>query len=80
MARFGPWLFRIAHNETYSHFRKRRPEIDNGDETLIEREPARGPAPDLTIAVTSALDRLTGLSLLAQAPHQNGQFAEGRSI
>ena len=58
-ARFGPWLFRIAHNETYSHFRKRRPEVDNGDETLIEREPARGPAPDLTIAVTAALDRLT---------------------
>jgi len=25
-ARFGPWLFRIAHNESYSFFRKRRPE------------------------------------------------------
>ena len=26
-ARFGPWLFRIAHNEAYSLFRKRRPEV-----------------------------------------------------
>ena len=25
-ARFAPWLFRIAHNEAYSAFRKRRPE------------------------------------------------------
>jgi len=24
-ARFGPWLYRIAHNEAYSLFRKRRP-------------------------------------------------------
>ena len=26
--RFGPWLYRIAHNEAYSLFRKRRPETD----------------------------------------------------
>ena len=26
--RFAPWLFRIAHNEAYSMFRKRRPETD----------------------------------------------------
>ncbi|MDE3198057.1 MAG: sigma-70 family RNA polymerase sigma factor [Acidobacteriota bacterium] len=58
-ARFGAWLFRIAHNEAYSMFRKRRPEADAGDTDLIEREPARGPHPDLTIAVTSALGRLT---------------------
>jgi hypothetical protein len=25
-ARFAPWLYRIAHNEAYSLFRKRRPE------------------------------------------------------
>ena len=25
-SRFGPWLFRIAHNEAFSMFRKRRPE------------------------------------------------------
>ena len=34
--RFGPWLFRIAHNEAYSLFRKRRPE----DELPAESAPA----------------------------------------
>ena len=63
-ARFGPWLFRIAHNEAYSLFRKRRPEADtrrNGDDDAerMEREPARSVAPELTLAVTAALDRLS---------------------
>ena len=26
--RFAPWLYRIAHNEAYSMFRKRKPEAD----------------------------------------------------
>ncbi|HWR52065.1 MAG TPA: sigma-70 family RNA polymerase sigma factor [Bryobacteraceae bacterium] len=26
--RFGPWLFRIAHNEAFSLLRRRRPEVD----------------------------------------------------
>jgi RNA polymerase sigma-70 factor (ECF subfamily) len=58
-ARFGPWLFRIAHNEAYSLFRKRRPETDVEDAEFAEREPARTVHPELTIAVTAALDRLT---------------------
>ncbi len=58
-ARFGPWLFRIAHNEAYSLFRKRRPEADTEDAEFAEREPARTVHPELTIAVTAALDRLT---------------------
>ena len=29
--RFAPWLYRIAHNEAYSMFRKRRPECDVED-------------------------------------------------
>ena len=58
-ARFGPWLFRIAHNEAYSHFRKRRPEADTDDAERIEREPARTVAPELTLAVTAALGRLS---------------------
>ena len=57
--RFGPWVFRIAHNEAYSHFRRRRPEVGTEDVTRFEREPARGVAPELTIAVSAALDRLT---------------------
>jgi RNA polymerase sigma-70 factor (ECF subfamily) len=58
-ARFGPWLFRIAHNEAYSHFRKRRPEADGEDAERMEREPARSVAPELTLSVTAALDRLS---------------------
>jgi len=65
-ARFGPWLFRIAHNEAYSHFRRRRPEgpppeIEGNstyNDTFFERQPAPGIAIDLSLAVTAALDRL----------------------
>jgi len=34
-ARFAPWLYRIAHNEAFSAFRKRRPEGD-----VLTSEPA----------------------------------------
>jgi RNA polymerase sigma-70 factor (ECF subfamily) len=56
-ARFGPWLYRIAHNEAYSLFRKRRPETALEDAPL-ERNPAPGFPMDLSLAVTAALDRL----------------------
>jgi RNA polymerase sigma-70 factor (ECF subfamily) len=63
-SRFGPWLFRIAHNEAYSRFRKRRPEgaapeTAMGETSFFERQPAPGIAIDLALAVSSALDRLT---------------------
>ncbi len=38
--RFAPWLYRIAHNEAYSMFRKRRPESDVED---VEPESVRKP-------------------------------------
>jgi RNA polymerase sigma-70 factor (ECF subfamily) len=57
-ARFGPWLFRIAHNEAYSLFRKRKPEAAIDAPTFVERESPPGIAPELTLAVTAALDRL----------------------
>jgi RNA polymerase sigma-70 factor (ECF subfamily) len=56
-ARFGPWLYRIAHNEAYSTFRKRRPETPLED-VGAERNPAPGFSLDLSIAVTVALERL----------------------
>jgi RNA polymerase sigma-70 factor, ECF subfamily len=56
-ARFGPWLYRIAHNEAYSLFRKRRPETALED-APSERNPAPGFPIDLSLAVTAALDRL----------------------
>ena len=63
--RFAPWLYRIAHNEAYSMFRKRRPQTDMED---IEPE-ATGTGItvggssifpiELSLAVSSALDRLS---------------------
>lgn len=56
-ARFGPWLFRIAHNEAYSLFRKRRPETDIEELTV---EPSVSVFPiELSVAVGRALDRLS---------------------
>jgi len=61
-ARFGPWLYRIAHNEAYSLFRRRRPEtaLENLNEADVVslRSPAPGFSIDLSLAVTAALDRL----------------------
>ncbi len=64
-ARFAPWLYRIAHNEAYSLFRKRRPETD-----VDELEPegtdlgimvgGNSVFPiELSLAVAKALDRLS---------------------
>jgi RNA polymerase sigma-70 factor (ECF subfamily) len=62
-ARFGPWLFRIAHNEAYSRFRKYRPEVaapesEASETSFFERQTAPGIAVDLALAVAGALDRL----------------------
>jgi RNA polymerase sigma-70 factor, ECF subfamily len=67
-SRFAPWLYRIAHNEAYSLFRKRRPEAElppdsREGETEPDIEVAAGASPafpiELTLAVTSALNRLS---------------------
>jgi len=63
--RFAPWLYRIAHNEAYSMFRKRRPEAD-----VDEVDPGSTGSGitvggtsvfpmELSLAVAAALDRLT---------------------
>jgi RNA polymerase sigma-70 factor (ECF subfamily) len=61
-ARFGPWLYRIAHNEAHSLFRRRRPETAltdlSGGDAPSERNHAPGFSMDLSLAVTAALDRL----------------------
>ena len=62
-ARFAPWLYRIAHNEAFSAFRKRRPEGDVlTSEPAVEQIPVGGTGAfpiELSIAVTTALGRLT---------------------
>jgi len=62
-ARFAPWLYRIAHNEAFSAFRKRRPEGDvlapeSGREEISVGGTGAFPI-ELSIAVTTALGRLT---------------------
>jgi RNA polymerase sigma-70 factor (ECF subfamily) len=64
-ARFAPWLYRIAHNEAYSMFRKRRPEtdIDELEPESTENGITMGGSSvfpmELNLAVASALDRLS---------------------
>jgi RNA polymerase sigma-70 factor (ECF subfamily) len=63
--RFAPWLYRIAHNEAYSMFRKRRPETDV--EEVQPEATGTGIAVggtsvfpiELSLAVESALGRLS---------------------
>jgi RNA polymerase sigma-70 factor (ECF subfamily) len=63
--RFGPWLFRIAHNEAFSMFRKRRPET--GGDSLPEESDHMPVAVggsavfpiELSLAVSAALRRLS---------------------
>lgn len=63
--RFGPWLYRIAHNEACSMFRKRRPETDvdqiEPDATGIGITVGGSSVfpIELSLAVAAALDRLT---------------------
>jgi RNA polymerase sigma-70 factor (ECF subfamily) len=57
-SRFAPWLYRIAHNEAYSLLRKRRPEAETSDPEVPERAAAHAFPMELSLAVTSALDRL----------------------
>jgi len=57
--RFGPWLYRIAHNEAYSLLRKNRPE------TELERDHADRPYSkhmlplEVGLAVQSAMSQLS---------------------
>jgi len=63
--RFAPWLYRIAHNEAYSLFRKRKPEtaVDNLEAEAGSAGIAVGGRSvfpiELSLAVAGALDRLT---------------------
>lgn len=58
-ARFTPWLFRIAHNEAFSHLRRKRPDSEPEAEPA---HPSRGPGLqpiELSLAVEAAMARLT---------------------
>ncbi|HJT88819.1 MAG TPA: sigma-70 family RNA polymerase sigma factor [Bryobacteraceae bacterium] len=64
-ARFAPWLYRIAHNEAYSMFRKRRPETDVDElepegtgQGIVVGGSSVFPM-ELSLAVAGALERLS---------------------
>ena len=64
-ARFAAWLYRIAHNEAFSMFRKRRPETDvdelepEATETKVTVGGSSVFPMELSLAVSSALSRLS---------------------
>jgi RNA polymerase sigma-70 factor (ECF subfamily) len=57
-ARFGPWLYRIAHNEAISHIRKARPVEDLKDQAAAGAGFQRMAPVEVTLAVEAALKRL----------------------
>jgi len=57
--RFAAWLFRIAHNEAYSLFRKRKPEGEEHSGQPVTMGGASVFPIELSIAVSSALQRLS---------------------
>jgi len=58
-AKFSGWLFRIAHNEAYSLLRKPRPEGEMGIEPKTAEASGRMFPMELSLAVQSALKRLS---------------------
>lgn len=58
-SRFGPWLFRIAHNEAFSLLRRRRPEADTEPPPEAGGQSYRMFPIELSLAVESALGRLS---------------------
>ena len=72
--RFGPWLYRIAHNEAYSMFRRRRPEADvdelkpEGVETGITVGGSSVFPIELSLAVSAALGRLSAGAARSRGP------------
>jgi RNA polymerase sigma-70 factor (ECF subfamily) len=58
-ARFGPWLFRIAHNEAFSHLRRKRPEVELSSEAAGSIPRPRLEPIELTLAVQRAMGWLS---------------------
>jgi RNA polymerase sigma-70 factor, ECF subfamily len=57
--RFAPWLFRIAHNESFSLLRKQRPETEELKDTAPPSSGRRLLPMETSLAVEAALNRLT---------------------
>lgn len=57
-ARFGAWLYRIAHNEAMSHLRRERPQEEIGEPASPGGGFERMAPVEVTLAVEAALKRL----------------------
>ncbi len=57
--RFPAWIFRIAHNEAYSMLRKNRPEGEFESEPRVAEASDRMYPIELSLAVESAMSRLS---------------------
>lgn len=57
--RFGPWLYRIAHNEAISHLRRQRPESELVDQAVGGPTGLQMAPVEVSIAVEAALARLS---------------------
>jgi RNA polymerase sigma-70 factor (ECF subfamily) len=58
-ARFSSWLFRIAHNESFSLLRRRRPETEVTDQPPPSAPGRRMLPVETSLAVEAALSRLS---------------------
>jgi RNA polymerase sigma-70 factor (ECF subfamily) len=58
-SRFAPWLYRIAHNESYSLLRRNRPDTEELFDAAPDAPGRRMLPMETSLAVQSALDRLT---------------------
>lgn len=58
-SRFGPWLFRIAHNEAFSMLRRKRPEVDVEVTPETDHQSFRMFPVELAVAVNAALATLS---------------------
>lgn len=58
-ARFGPWLYRIAHNEAMSHLRRPQRETELEEHAVPAPAGGRMAPVEVTLAVESALARLS---------------------
>jgi len=58
-SRFAPWLYRIAHNEAYSQLRRNRPDTEELQDRAPDAQGRRLLPMETSLAVQSALNRLT---------------------
>ena len=73
VSRFAPWLYRIAHNESFSLLRKRRPDRE---ELPSDNDAAALPAPGPRSAISSMLPVETSIAVARAMERLNDEQRE----